>query len=166
MTIGPAIRRAKGPFHSSLGQRPRSRVHRHARGLKARSIGAGDGAGLQPLRCFCDVVLGRCPQAEMERAVGAEVRRAKRPSAPILRREWRPRVVRIPPVSNFDLESQIRNETYWKGPATSEAPKLVADPRERDANSFALTANVRIPSHSACPYAVPSFCSVVRALRG
>ena len=42
-------------------------------------VTAGDRAGLQPSRCFCEVVLGRCPQAEMGRAVGAEVRRAKGP---------------------------------------------------------------------------------------
>ena len=67
----------KAQCHPSLGQRPRSRVPRHVRGLKARSIRAGDRAGLQPLRCFFGLILGRCPQAEMGRAVGAGVRRAK-----------------------------------------------------------------------------------------
>ncbi len=45
MAIGPGIRRAKGPFHPSLGQRPRNKVPRYRRGLKARSIGAGDRGG-------------------------------------------------------------------------------------------------------------------------
>ncbi len=70
----PELLRAEGPCHPSLGQRPRCRIHPHPRGLKARFFRARDRAGLQPSSCFCGVVLGRCPQAEMGRTVGAQAR--------------------------------------------------------------------------------------------
>ena len=65
--------RAKGPLHTSLGQRPRNRIANRAR-AESPSHHARKRAwiGLSALGCFPSRILGRCPRLVWRRAFGPE----------------------------------------------------------------------------------------------